>query len=227
MSFKDNGPTLFNTDEPALMLEAFAAYTQAVISAAESPITGPARVYRGDARQVNRAASGPYDTVITSPPYPNRMSYIRELRPYMYWLGYLKDGREAGDLDWQAIGGTWGVATSRLQQWQPNGVQVEHSGFEAMIEKIAQSSPVLARYVHKYFADIVLHLQSLKPVLAPGARLFYIVGNSKFYDTLVPVEQIYASLFKQVGFSDMRIEAIRKRNSKKELIEFCVEATNR
>ncbi|WP_322490103.1 hypothetical protein [Chloroflexus sp.] len=37
--------------------------------------------------------------VITSPPYPNRMSYIRELRPYMYWLGYLNNGRDAGELD--------------------------------------------------------------------------------------------------------------------------------
>ena len=27
------------------------------------------------------------------------MSYIRELRPYMYWLGYLTDARQAGQMD--------------------------------------------------------------------------------------------------------------------------------
>ncbi|MBI3760952.1 MAG: SAM-dependent methyltransferase, partial [Chloroflexi bacterium] len=181
---------------------------------------------RGDAREVRAAVTGPYDTVITSPPYPNRMSYIRELRPYMYWLGYLADGREAGEMDWKAIGGTWGIATSRLQQWESNGATIEHDGFGEMIDHIAEVSPILARYVHKYFADIACHLQSLKTVLAPGARAFYIVGNSKFYDTLVPVERIYASLMKQTGFGDVRIATLRKRNSKKELLEFCVSATS-
>ena len=224
VSFKDTHPTLFEATEPMLMLEAFMAQEQAVTQAAEGPLPGQVRVYRGDSRTVNAIVSGPYDTVITSPPYPNRMSYIRELRPYMYWLGYLADGREAGELDWQAIGGTWGIATSRLQQWEPTGPTVEHPGFNEMIEQIAQSSPILARYVHKYFVDIARHLQSLKPILATGARVYYIVGNSKFYGTLVPVERIYASLFTQVGFSEVKIETLRKRNSKKELIEFCVEA---
>jgi hypothetical protein len=52
--------------------------------------------------------------------------------------------------------------------------------------------------------------------------VFYIVGNSKFYDALVPVEAIYASLLKHHGFSDVEIEVLRKRNSKKELLEFIV-----
>ena len=70
-----------------------------------------------DARTLKTNDLGRFDLVVTSPPYANRMSYIRELRPYMYWLGFLHDAREAGELDWQAIGGTWGVATSRLNDW--------------------------------------------------------------------------------------------------------------
>ncbi len=224
MSFKETAPTLFGADEQTLMLEAFRSSALAVLQAAETPLPGQAHIYAGDAREAGAIALGPYTTVITSPPYPNRMSYIRELRPYMYWLGYLADGREAGELDWQAIGGTWGIATSRLQQWQANGAVVEHAGFADMIDRIGQSSSVLARYVHKYFIDIAQHLLSLKKVLAPGAHVHYIVGNSKFYDTLVSVEQIYASLFRQMGFDNVQIKTLRKRNSKKELIEFCVEA---
>jgi hypothetical protein len=82
-------------------------------------------------------------------------------RPYMYWLGYLRDGRAAGELDWQAIGGTWGCA---------------------------------------------------------------IVGNSKFYDVMLPVEEIFASMFEGAGFTSCRIDTIRKRTSKKELFEFVVSA---
>ena len=52
----------------------------------------------------------------------------------------------------------------------------------------------------------------------------YIVGNSTFYGVLLPVERIYAAMFEQLGFEDIRCRAIRKRNSKKELFEFDVSA---
>lgn len=225
MSFKRSLPTLFEASEQTLILEAFAAQAHAVTEAAQTPVPGQVRVYCSDSRRVSAVVAGQYDTVITSPPYPNRMSYIRELRPYMYWLGYLSNGREAGELDWQAIGGTWGIATSRLGQWQPDDTAIEHEGFDEMLACIAKSSRLLAIYVHKYFADIARHLQSLTSCLAPGAQVYYIVGNAKFYDTLVPVERIYASLLTQAGFSSVKVESLRKRNSKKELVEFCVQAT--
>lgn len=224
MSFREATPTLFDSNEEALILDDFVVQAAAVMRSAETPLAASIGVYLGDSRDVSRIVSGPYDAVITSPPYPNRMSYIRELRPYMYWLGYLADGRAAGELDWQAIGGTWGIATSRLQTWKADGVDVDITGFKEVIHRIERSSALLANYVHKYFVDIAQHLQSIKPVLSPGADLFYIVGNSKFYDTLVPVEKLYAALMAQQGFENIAIRPIRKRNSKKELVEFCVQA---
>ena len=52
----------------------------------------------------------------------------------------------------------------------------------------------------------------------------YIVGNSKYYDTMVHVEELYANLFRQHGFHDVAVRVLRKRSSKKELFEFCVSA---
>jgi hypothetical protein len=80
--------------------------------------------------------------------------------------------------------------------------------------------------VHRYFDDIKVHIRSLLGVLKPGARCFYVVGNSKFYDTLLPVEEIYAALFEDAGFTGVGWKAIRKRNSKKELFEYVVYASN-
>ena len=85
---------------------------------------------------------------------------------------------------------------------------------------------MLGRYVSKYFADIRSHICVLRRVLAPGARCYYIVGNSKFYDTMLPVEAIYAAIFKDAGFVGIGLETVRKRTSKKELFEFVVRATN-
>jgi len=182
-------------------------------------------VILGDSRNLPAIlANGRYSTVITSPPYPNRMSYIRELRPYMYWLGYLNNGRQAGELDWDAIGGTWGCATSNLSQWKSSGGNLAYPAFDRIVRAISKQHELLGKYVHRYFDDIKLHLSGLREVMTAKARCFYIVGNSKFYDTLLPVEEIYAAMFEDAGFCNAGWKALRKRNSKKELYEFVVYA---
>ena len=221
MSFKEPEPTLFDDSERENLLGEFAHLARGIIESAALPVPGKVRIRHGDSRDIP-AQGEHYDALITSPPYPNRMSYIRELRPYMYWLGYLTHARQAGEMDWQAIGGTWGIATSLVGKWQPNGVAVEHPGFDEMADSIRARSPVLGNYVHKYFVDIASHIRSAAALLRPGGLAFYIVGNSKFFDTMVHVEEIYASLMRAAGFDAVRVDKIRKRNSKKELFEFAV-----
>jgi len=166
-----------------------------------------------------------YATVITSPPYPNRMSYIREVRPYMYWLGYLKSGRQAGELDWASIGGTWGCATSNLLKWTRDAsIPIPFDGFERVVSRIRERSQVLAQYVHKYFEDTVRHVASLRKVLRPGARVFYVIGNSKFYDVMLASHEIYGAIFAAHDFLNVEVKPIRKRTSKKELFEYVVSA---
>jgi hypothetical protein len=197
-----------------------------VATSAASTVTGRPRALVCDARDL-RASLKPdrFSCAITSPPYPNRMSYIRELRPYMYWLGYLSDGRAAGEMDWQAIGGTWGCATSNVGKWRPDvELPIPFDGFERILARISDRSPILSRYVHKYFHDMVHHCRSLHTVVKPGGTVHYIVGNSKFYDVMLPVERIFAGLFESAGFVNPEIRTIRKRTSKKELFEFVVSA---
>jgi hypothetical protein len=156
------------------------------------------------------------------------MSYIRELRPYLYWLGYISEAKDAGELDWTAIGGTWGTATSRAGKWEPTDSRViAFEPFLSIVDEIASTGangPLLSRYVHKYFFDIVEHIRELHAVMEPGATAHYIVGNSKFYDTMLPVPEIYAGIFKDAGFDQINVRAFRKRSSKKELFEYLVEA---
>jgi SAM-dependent methyltransferase len=225
MSFKE-GPT----DEYDLAGKAATLHQEleAVAKTAREKLDSVPVVAMEDARKLSPEKFGKFDLVVTSPPYANRMSYIRELRPYMYWLGYLNEAKEAGELDWQAIGGTWGIATSRLNEWQAD------SGYENMhlsdvLDRIASAdnkhAKLLSVYVHKYCDDIFKHLSSLARVLNSGARVHYIVGNSTFYGNLVKVEEVYADIMSRIGFVDVCISAIRKRNSKKELVEFDVSAT--
>jgi SAM-dependent methyltransferase len=197
-----------------------------VLAGASSVLLVGAVVRRSDARDLAELGDGSADLVISSPPYCNRMSYIRELRPQMYWLGLLREAREAGELDWLAIGGTWGIATSRVGQWEaPLGsLEVPFDGFERIVEEVGQRSDVLGRYIRKFFIDLTQHVRALARVVSDGGQVHYIVGNSKFFDTMVPMEQILAATFDAYGFTSPMIETLRKRSSKRELFEFHVSA---
>jgi hypothetical protein len=229
MSFKKSQafPKLFEVSAAERLRTVFQQVAIDVLRSATEPLTeGCGQAFLGDSRQLEATLPfASYTCVITSPPYPNRMSYIRELRPYMYWLGYLQSGSQAGELDWQAIGGTWGSATSNLMKWTPDPrYPVPSRELQITIEQISQRSKVLSLYVTKYFQDIVQHVRSLKAVLASGASIYYVVGNSRFYEVMLPTEQIYAGIFQTEGFRNVNFRAIRKRTSKKELFEYLVSA---
>jgi hypothetical protein len=189
--------------------------------ACENPCV-EAHVVCADARRVAAHVREKCDLVITSPPYANRMSYVRELRPYMYWLGFLTDGRAAGDLDWAAIGGTWGCATSRLVRWARSGCCFTNAQLDAALREINREGGrvIISNYIIKYFDDIWEHINDLTNILSSGARVHYIVGNSMFYGVLINVQDILADMLSQLGFTCVAVKPIRRRNSNAVLFEF-------
>jgi hypothetical protein len=231
MSFKAAplSPVLFSLEDATAVVAQFAQEVSDVVESARKPLSGTAGIALGDARALDATDLEPCDLLLTSPPYVNRMSYIRELRPYMYWLRYIQEAKTAGEIDWQSIGGTWGTATSRLMTWTREGDAAPPlPDLPNMVGAIAadggKNGPLLARYVTKYFHDMWAHFRSALPAVKPGGRVIYIVGNSTFYKHVVPAEKWYAELLTASGFEKVQIETIRKRNSKKELFEFAVSA---
>ncbi len=224
MSF-GSGPSQ-SADQDA---EQFALDLEIVLSACALQPRGHVRVELADARCLHAALPGQdrsFDLLVTSPPYPNRMSYVRELRPYLYWLGHFSDARQAGELDWRAIGGTWGVATSRLSEWSSSRDHVPDELLPLLSEIRRQptSGPLMATYVQRYFEDMAEHLCAAQQLLASGAELHYVVGNSTFYRVPVPTERLLAAELSRLGFERVSVRTVRKRNSKKELFEYVVSA---
>ncbi|MFN3075814.1 MAG: hypothetical protein ABT940_02830 [Alphaproteobacteria bacterium] len=223
VSFRDGDQA--ELDLPADLPGLFLDGVSHVLAGAMQAPAAEVRIIHGDARTLSQIEDR-FDLVITSPPYANRMSYIRELRPYMYWLGYLTSGRDAGELDWQAIGGTWGIATSRLIGWQPDDEAFAPKWLAPTLDAIAHADNangrLLANYIAKYAEDMWCHFVGLAHIMAPAGRVHYVVGNSTFYGTLLPTERLYADMLAELGFTQIDTRAIRKRNSKKELIEFDV-----
>ncbi|NEO45461.1 MAG: site-specific DNA-methyltransferase [Moorea sp. SIO4A1] len=224
MSFHDQVTTFEVEQIESLYLEIL----DAIVESASEALPGSASVHSVDSREPVSIEEVKYSHVVTSPPYPNRISYIRELRPYMYWTKFLDTAREAGELDWKAIGGTWGIATSRLQNWESNGLELPELirlVVSEILETEEKNTLLMANYVYKYFHDMHLHFNNLKSILNKGAVLSYIVGNSSFYGVQVHTEKLLEDSLNSLGFTNVGSKAIRKRNSKKELFEYCVYAT--
>ncbi|MFN5891331.1 MAG: site-specific DNA-methyltransferase, partial [Dolichospermum sp.] len=92
------------------------------------------------------------DFVITSPPYPNRYSYVHQTRPQLHFLELLEDIREATEIDLQAIGGTWGRATSILQK-DLIIVPDEIKPYFSYYDELKNQNILMCNYATKYFID--------------------------------------------------------------------------
>lgn len=211
--------------DPEIFKTMFLERLSMIVNSAKNKLQGKVNIYLSDSRFLEVPEK--YDLVITSPPYPNRISYIRELRPYMYWLKFLSTGEEAGELDWKAIGGTWGSATSKLHSWeQINPILPDR--LISTCKKIEQgdkkNGKTMALYVKKFFDDMYLHLSSLRSHLNNNASINYILGNSSFYGNYVETDLIVEEILHSLGYKDIKSTIIRKRNSKSNLFEYNITA---
>ena len=103
------------------------------------------------------------DAVITSPPYPNRYSYVWNTRPHLYMLDFIKVAKVAADIDKKTIGGTWGSATSDLLKGDvsPLNDVVAHA-LMGLDLRIRAKDNLMANYVVHYFNRLALHLAALR-----------------------------------------------------------------
>lgn len=165
--------------------------------------------------------------VITSPPYPNRYSYVWNTRPHLYFLDLFDTPRQASDLDKKTIGGTWGTATSILMKGivAPENDVIKEVIFP-IADEIRKSDNLMANYLVNYFNLLSRQITTMNQVLQPHAKLAYVVGCSELKGVYVETDVLLAKLIERLGlgFKINTIERIRKRNSGKNLHESIVYA---
>ncbi|MHB8523463.1 MAG: hypothetical protein ACYDH9_22270 [Limisphaerales bacterium] len=170
----------------------------------------------------------PISVVITSPPYPNRYSYVWNTRPHLYFFDFFSRPKQASNLDVQTVGGTWGTATSMLAKGivRPTHPAVDRVAGPVVAE-IRKHDNLMANYLMRYFNLLVQKIVTLVPHLSEDARLAYVVGCSRLKEVFVETDVLLGRLFEELGlgFQLVRIERIRKRNSGKDLHESIVYAS--
>ena len=132
--------------------------------------TAAATIYRGNSKEVRAILpeGAGVSAVITSPPYPNRFSYARETRPHLFFFDFIENAAAVGRLETEAIGGTWGRATSVLYR----GIAPKNRLIERLLEPYFRETPargaVMASYVAKYFNDLFDHAAGIAEVCNSG-----------------------------------------------------------
>ncbi len=227
---KHNHVSLTFAGKPASMVDLAAVlnakYAQMLddIKAA-SALPGPeVTIYLGNSKEASTVLprDAKVSAVITSPPYPNRFSYARETRPHLFFFDFIDDAEAVGQLETDAIGGTWGKATSVLAAGVPPANPLIESLLAPYTKNIDDAGALMASYVTKYFNDMYEHAAEISKVCARRCRLAYVIGNSKFYGHPLPSDEILASIFGHFGFELERIDRMRRRQSKTGLYEAVV-----
>jgi hypothetical protein len=186
---------------------------------------GRSQIVEGDSTKICDLALTfkKFDRVFTSPPYPNRYSYVWETRPQLYFGDIFDKPCQAADLDIKTIGGTWGKATSNLAKGivEPEDINVAKI-LESVCSEIRLKDNLMANYVMTYFNLLYLQIKSLREVLNEGAQCCYVVGNSRIKDVEVYTDILLADLFVSLGYSVPKIVRVRKRLGRKNLYEAIV-----
>lgn len=170
------------------------------------------------------------DAVITSPPYPNRYSYVWNTRPHLYLLGFFATAKEASELDKRTIGGTWGTATSELAK---GIVEPLNEAVADVVEPIAKGirerDNLMANYATHYFNRLATQILEMDRHLSKSARIAYVVGNSWIKDIYIETDVMLGEIFERLGlgYTVTDIHRFRRRHSGERLYETVVYAKKR
>jgi hypothetical protein len=195
----------------------------------DSNLARTARVYMANSTKLDEALTKDRASiVITSPPYPNRYSYVWNTRPYLYLFDLFSSPKEASNLDLSTIGGTWGTATSTLQKGaiKPSSPIVDHA-ISSIASEIRQQDNLMANYLMKYFNDLSLQLIEMEKVIKRSVKIAYVVGCSRLKGVYVETDVLLAQIIEGLGlgYKVNSVRRIRKRHSGKDLHESIVYAS--
>lgn len=149
----------------------------------------PSEVHAADAREVGAVLpQGSIDGVITSPPYPNEKDYTRTTRLESVLLGFISSKAELRSYKKGLLrSNTRGVYISDTDDLRvathPEIARIaeEIESRRMAMGKTSGFERLYARVTRLYFGGMVRHLEGLRSVLRPGARLAYVVGDQASY----------------------------------------------
>jgi DNA modification methylase len=179
-----------------------------------------AQLFLSDARQVDQALlPQSVDAVITSPPYPNEKDYTRTTRLESVILGFIKSKADLRELKGNLLrSNTRNVYKDDSDdQWVSEHPEIQRIAKEIEkrrleLGKDSGFEKMYSRVTRLYFGGMARHLASLRPVLRPGAKLAYVVGDQASYlRVMIRTGQLLGEIAQALGYELIRTDLFRTR----------------
>jgi DNA modification methylase len=190
------------------------------LAAVRSLVGVPSTVRRADARDLSSVISPQSVTgVFTSPPYPNEKDYTRTTRLESVLLSFLSNREELRAIKRGLVrSNTRGIYKIDDDDLWVKG-HPEIQGIAEAIErrrlelgKTSGFERMYPRAARLYFGGMARHLANLRPALAPGAKLAYVVGDQASYlRVMIRTGAILAGLAADLGYDVVGIDLFRTR----------------
>ncbi len=186
------------------------------------PVVMPnaATVFLADARRAGEFIKpASISAVITSPPYPNEKDYTRTTRLESVLLGFVNSRDDLRALKRGLVrSNTRGVyKLDDDDQWvakhpEINRIADEIEARRTSMGKTSGFERMYARVTRLYFGGMARHLAELRPLLKPGARLAYVVGDQASYlRVMIRTGALLADIAQSLGYELERIDLFRTR----------------
>src|SRR6266404_756608 len=158
---------------------------------------------------------GSVDLIVTSPPYLNNYHYVRNTRPQLFWLGFIRKPSELKRLEIENFGKYW--QTVRDLDRVP--LDFEHDELERLlgqirgvsVERGSYGGSGWANYAASYFNDTNRFCRVASQVLKQDGRAVIVVGNSILQGVEIPVDNILSDLAGRHGLKTENIHIVRQK----------------
>lgn len=190
------------------------------LAAMKSVSNVDSHVFNADARCIGEFVKpNSISAVITSPPYPNEKDYTRTTRLESVLLGFVRSKEQLRQLKKGFVrSNTRGVyKDDDDDRWVVDYPEINRiaNAIEARRIELGKTSGferMYARVTKLYFGGMARHLAELRPLLKPGARLAYVVGDQASYlRVMIRTGELLADIAGRLGYRLVRIDLFRTR----------------
>ena len=179
---------------------------------------GRAEVIEGDIRASNGLENEllPAALAIGSPPYLNNLDYTMQTRMELFFLGFVSNMEGLKKLRKKMMICDAKATYKEIEDWKRvEEIPTISTVSKAIDDKLGDKGWGwdYGRMTRNYFGGLLRAMESVKPMLAPGAKLVLILGESAHGGVLVPVPDLAAELGKIAGYNHAEVRMMRTRRS--------------
>jgi hypothetical protein len=163
-----------------------------------------------DCRKKTEELEGKVSLVLTSPPYLNGTSYIRNTKLELWLLNFIQSESELAGLNKVCmVCGISNVIKGRPPQHRFKSVEKVAGALDLVSPDMR-----IPELVRGYFSDMLMMFQNCASYLQVNGRLVLDIGDSRFYGVHVPTDKLLVEVAAEAGLVLAEERLLARRHSR-------------